>query len=209
MHARLLLTVSVSALLAGLGLTACSAGQPKTSGPATAVSQPADPTPGGSTTPTFDPPTNATTPSTGSGSPQAQAAKCRTQDLKWTLTVFPGPSLTEDEYAELVAVNPSSHACTLAGYPKLAFHQGRGPKADGVGKGSPAPLALGAGSKAVIALHYAQFNGKGGDCGNSTADVTAPGDTTTVRVPVVDPRGKPAEVTICSNEVPMSPPAAR
>jgi hypothetical protein len=169
----------------------------------------ADPTVGGSTAPTFHPPTNDTTPSTGSGSPQAQAAKCRTQDLKWTLTVFTGPSETEQEYAELVAVNSASHSCTLAGYPKLQFHQGHGPKADGVGKGSPAPVTLGTGRKAVIALHYAQFNGKGGDCGNSAAEVTAPGDSTTVRVPVVDPSGKPAELTICSNEVPMNPPAAR
>lgn len=53
-----------------------------------------------------------------------------------------------------------------------------------MGKGSPAPVTLGVGKKAVIALRYSEFNGKGPDTGTcvlvtaGAADVVAPGDST-------------------------------
>ncbi|MFJ2577167.1 DUF4232 domain-containing protein [Kitasatospora aureofaciens] len=138
--------------------------------------------------------------------------------MRWTLTrlTYEGTGAKDPANAELVAVNAGSQSCTLAGYPKLEFYLGKGPQAEGVGKGSPAPVTLGAGKKAVIALHYSEMNGKGPDSGNcnplvtaGTADVAAPADSTGVRVPVVDQSGKPAEVTICGQEVRMSPPVAR
>ncbi|MFI9273364.1 DUF4232 domain-containing protein [Kitasatospora sp. NPDC052896] len=204
------MTVSVSALLAGLGLTACgsssTAGPPKAGG-AAPVS--AAPIAGQSAAPAM------AMASTGSGDPQA--AHCRTQNLRWTLTLLTDASTSTKDpaNAELVAADPGSDSCTLAGYPKLEFHVGKGPQALGVGKGSPAPVTLGAGKKAVIALHYSELNGKGPDSGNcvsvtaSSADVAAPGDSTEARVPVVDQNGKPAEITICGDEVRLSPPVAR
>ncbi|MGK4578603.1 DUF4232 domain-containing protein [Kitasatospora sp. HPMI-4] len=211
------MTVSVSALLAGLGLTACSSSSttspPKADGAAPAS---AAPIAGQSAAPAkaTAPVSGVTTESTGSGG--SQTAKCRTQHLRWTLTRLAdsGTGAKDPANAELVAVNSGSDSCTLAGYPKLAFHVGKGPEALGVGKGSPAPVTLGAGKKAVIALRYSELNGKGPDSGNcqvtaSAADVTAPGDSTGVRVPVVDQNGKPAEITICGDEVRMSAPVAR
>jgi hypothetical protein len=219
MRSRFLLTVSVPVLLAGFGLTACSSSStanPPKAGGAAPVS--AAPIAGQSAAPAAAPAAASfaagTTASTGSGS--SQAAKCRTQHLKWTLTRLTdaGTTAKDPANAELVAVNSGSHSCTLAGYPKLEFHVGKGPAAFGVGKGSPAPVTLGAGKKAVIALRYSELNGKGPDSGNclvtaSSADVAAPGDSTEVQVPVVDQSGKPAEVTICGDEVRMSPPVAR
>ncbi|WP_344638783.1 DUF4232 domain-containing protein [Kitasatospora cystarginea] len=217
MRSRFVLTVSLSALLAGLGLTACSssstASPPKAGGvaPVSAV-----PVAGQSAAPASASVAAGITASTGSGS--SQTAKCGTRNLRWTLTRLTdaGASEKDPANAELVAVNSGSHSCSLAGYPKLEFHMGKGPEAVGVGKGSPAPVMLGAGKKAVIALHYSELNGKGPDSDNcgpmvtaGSADVAAPGDSTGVRVPVVDQSGKPAEVTICGDEVRMSPPVAR
>ncbi|MFC6594608.1 DUF4232 domain-containing protein [Kitasatospora paranensis] len=147
----------------------------------------------------------------------APAPKCPARDLKWTLTRLTeaGATTKDPANAELVAVNSGSRGCTLAGYPKLEFHLGKGPQADGVGQGNPAPVVLGTGRKAVIALRYSEFNGKGPDSDNcvfvtaGAAEVTAPGDSTEVRVPVVDRNGRPAEITICGDVVRMSPPAAR
>ncbi|MDH6124848.1 DUF4232 domain-containing protein [Kitasatospora sp. GP82] len=215
MRSRYLLTVSLSALLAGLGLTACSssptANPPKADG---AVPISAAPIAGQSAAPAPASSAAGTTAPTGNGS--SKAAKCGTRNLRWTLTRLTdaGTSAKDPANAELVAVNSGSHSCTLAGYPKLEFHVGKGPEVDGVGKGSPAPVTLGAGKKAVIALRYSELNGKGPDSGNclvtaSTADVAAPGDSTGVQVPVVDQSGKPTEVTICGDEVRMSPPVAR
>ncbi|MFB7666456.1 DUF4232 domain-containing protein [Kitasatospora sp. NPDC056138] len=219
MRSRLLLTVSVSALLAGLGLTACSSSSGSTAGPpkaGEAAPVSAAPVAGRSAAPagaTAPVSAQATTP-TDSGGPQA--AKCRTQNLKWTLTRLTdaGTDTKDPANAELIAVNSGSGSCTLAGYPKLEFHVGKGPQALGVGKGSPAPVTLGAGRKAVIALRYSELNGKGPDSGNcsvtaGTADVTAPGDSTEARVPVTDQHGKPTEITICGDEVRMSPPVTR
>lgn len=76
-------------------------------------------------------------------------------------------------------------------------------------------MTLGAGKKAAIALRYSEMNGKGPDSGNcvsvtaGSAQAAAPGDSTEVRVPVVDQSGKPAEVTICGDTVRMSPPVAQ
>ncbi|MFF7632976.1 DUF4232 domain-containing protein [Kitasatospora sp. NPDC008050] len=249
MRTRFLLTVSASALLAGLGLTACgssSAAAPAKAGGAAPVSAtpvsaapvsaapiagqsaaPGSATPGSttpvagqsattparSTAPTSATPAGATAP-TRSGGPQG--AKCAAQNLKWTLTNLAdaGTTTKDPANAELVALNSGSDSCTLAGYPKVEFHVGKGPQALGVGTGTPAPVTLGAGRKAVIALRYSELNGKGPDSGNclvtaGSADVTAPGDETVVRVPVVDQSGKPAQITICGDEVRMSPPVAR
>lgn len=243
MRSRFLLTVSASALLAGLGLTAC--GSSSTAGPAKAAgaapasaapvsaapiagqsAAPAAPAPaavtpvaGQSATPARATAPGSATPAgatalTRSGGPQA--AKCSAQNLKWTLTNLADASTdTKDPAnAELVALNSGSDSCTLAGYPKLEFHVGKGPQALGVGKGTPAAVTLGAGRKAVIALRYSELNGKGPDSGNclvtaESADVAAPGDATVVRVPVVDRSGKPAQITICGDEVRMSPPVAQ
>ncbi|GAA1235472.1 hypothetical protein GCM10009665_27050 [Kitasatospora nipponensis] len=147
----------------------------------------------------------------------APAAACTTQNLRWTLTRITDPAtgVRDPANAELVAVNAGSLSCTLVGYPKLEFHVGKGPQAVGVGKGRPAAVTLEAGKGAVIALSYSELNGKGPDSGAcvsvtaGAADVAAPGDGTTVRVPVVDQRGRPAQVTICGDEVHMSPPVAR
>ncbi|MFB7668191.1 DUF4232 domain-containing protein [Kitasatospora sp. NPDC056138] len=225
------MTVSVSALLAGLGLTACSSSSgstpnpPKAGGAApvsaapvagqSAVPVPAAPIVGRSAAPVSAASAAGITAATGSDS--SQASKCSTQNLKWTLTRItdPGTGAKNPANGELIAVNSGSHSCILAGYPKLEFHLGKGPEADGVGNGNPAPVTLGAGKKAVIALRYSEFNGKGPDSDNcvfvtaSSADVAAPGDSTGVRVPVTDQNGKPAEITICGDEVRMSPPVAR
>ncbi|GAB2713290.1 DUF4232 domain-containing protein [Kitasatospora kifunensis] len=247
MRSRFLLTVSVSTLLAGLGLAACGSSSSSTASPPKAgvaapvtglsaapvstppaTGQPAAPVsaapiagqsaaPARATAPVSAAPTGATgaTGSTGPGG--SQTAKCRTQSLKWTLTRLTDASAgTRDPAnAQLVAVNSGSDSCTLTGYPKLEFHLGKGPEALGVGQGSAAPVTLGAGKKAVIALRYSEFNGKGPDSANcvlvtaGSAEVAAPGDDTVVRVPVVDQGGKPAEITICGDEVRMSPPVAQ
>ena len=216
MRSRFVLTVSVSVLMAGLGLTACSSSstaiQSKPGG-ATAIS--AAPVTGPSTAaPSGSPATGAPTP-TKSGS--SEAAKCRTQNLKWTLTRLADAATNAKDpaQAELVVVNSGSHSCTLAGYPKLAFDVGKGPNAYGVGKGTPAPVTLGVGKQAVIALRYSEINGKGPDSGNcvgtggDTAHLAAPGDSAEAQVAVVDQSGKPAAIIVCGTEVRMSPPAAR
>lgn len=216
MRSRFLLTVSVSVLLAGLGLTACgssSTANPPKAAPVAPLS--AAPIAGQSGAPASASSAAGITAVKSSDSPQA--SKCLTQNLRWTLTRLTdaGTDTKDPANAELVAVNSGTRSCTLAGYPKLEFHLGKGPQAVGVGKGSPAPVMLGAGTRAVIALRYSEFNGKGPDSGNcvfvtaSAAEVAAPGDSTGVRVPVVDHSGKPAEVTICGDEVRMSPPVAR
>lgn len=222
MRSRFLLTVSVSAVLAGFGLTACgsddSADPPKAAGSATVS---AAPTTGRSTTPTSDPSASSISSPSGAASDPtgSSSAKCRATELKWTLTRLGsggGDGTADAPNAELVAVNSGSRSCILAGYPKLEFHQGKGPQATGVGKGSPAAVTLGPGKGAVIALRYSEMNGKGPDSGNcnplvtaSAAEVTAPGGGAAVRVLVVDQGGKPAEVTVCGQEVRMSPPLAR
>lgn len=222
MRSRSLLTVSVPVLCAGLGLTACSSGS-TASPPKTAAVAPVSvvPVAGQSGAPAAAP---SAAPSTGAvttarSSDSSQAPKCSTQDLRWTLTRLTdagtGTGAKDPANAELVAVNAGTRSCTLTGYPKLEFHLGKGPQATGVGTGSPAPVALGAGTKVVIALRYSEFNGKGPDSGNcvfvtaGAAEVAAPGDGSGVRVPVVDRSGKPAEITICGNEVRMSPPVTR
>ncbi|WP_441249010.1 DUF4232 domain-containing protein [Kitasatospora sp. McL0602] len=230
MRSRFLLTASVPLLLAGLGLTACSSSSttnPPKAGSAAPVSAPpvgTQPANQPGTQPATQPvvqtsatPVAAAGITTPKGSDGSPAAKCSTANLKWTLTRITEPDAgTKDPAnAELVAVNSGPHSCTLAGYPKLEFHLGKGPQADGVGKGTPAPVMLGAGKKAVIALRYSEMNGKGPDSGNcvlvttSSAIVTAPGESTEVRVPVVDQHGRSTEVTICGDEVRMSPPVAR
>ncbi|MET8630910.1 DUF4232 domain-containing protein [Kitasatospora sp. NPDC004669] len=115
--------------------------------------------------------------------------------------------------AELVAVNSGPHSCSLAGYPKLEIRMDKGSRAHGAGQGSPAPVTLDTGRKAVIDLRYSEMNGKGPDtecpATASPADVAAPGDSATVRVPMVDQNAKPTKDTICGAEVRMSAPVAR
>ncbi|MEU9075513.1 DUF4232 domain-containing protein [Kitasatospora sp. NPDC048538] len=171
--------------------------------------------------PTGRPGTPATTGATtgsGPGSGGPQDGRCRGEELTWTLTrlTAEGSADRDPANAELVALNSGSHACTLAGYPRLEFHLGKGPKATGAGRGGPATLALGPGKRAVFALRYSEMNGKGPDSGNcnplvtaGAAEVTAPGGGAEVRVPVVDQAGKPARVTVCGQEVRISPPTAR
>ncbi|MFE5588245.1 DUF4232 domain-containing protein, partial [Kitasatospora sp. NPDC056531] len=200
------MTVSLSALLAGFGLTACGSGStanPPTAGGTSPVSAAPDagrssasaaaPSAAPSASPSTTPPVGGSTATADSGG--SHIAKCRTGELRWTLTRFTGEGTgaKDPANAELVAVSSGSQSCTLAGYPKLEFHQGKGPQADGVGTGSPAPVTLGAGRKAVFALRYSEMNGKGPDSGNcnplvtaGAAEVAAPGDSAVVRVPVVD-----------------------
>lgn len=217
MRSRSLSTISVSVLLAGLGLTACGSGSaaapPK---PAGAAPVSAAPIVGRSEPRTSVSPPAGTAAAAGSSGSQT-LPRCSAQDLRWTVVRLTEAAADEKDpaNAELVAVDSGSRDCVLAGYPTLEFHLGKGPEATGVGKGSPAPVTLGVGKKAVIALRYSEFNGKGPDTGNcvlvtaGAADVVAPGDSTEVRAPVVDRAGRPTQVTICGDEVRMSPPVAR
>ncbi|WP_052390107.1 DUF4232 domain-containing protein [Streptomyces sp. NRRL B-24484] len=216
MRSRSLSTISVSVLLAGLGLTACGSGStddpPKAAGgaPVSAALLAGRPEARASASPLA----GATATAAPGGSP---APPCSPEDLRWTVVRLTDAATdTRDPAnAELVAANSGPGSCVLAGYPTLEFHLGKGPQAVGVGTGSPAPVTLGAGRKAVIALRYSEFNGKGPDSGNcvfvtaSAAQVVAPGTDTVVRAPVVDRRSRPTEITICGDEVRMSPPTAR
>ncbi|MFD9125641.1 DUF4232 domain-containing protein [Kitasatospora sp. NPDC059571] len=215
MNSRNLVAASLTALLAGVGLTACGSGPAtgpaKAAGPATVS---AAPLAGRTAAPTAAAP--GVTVATGSGGPKAPA--CAARDLRWALTRLTdaGTGTKDPANAELVAVNSGSHGCTMAGYPRLEFHLGKGPEAVAVGKGSPAPVTLAAGRKAVFALHYSEMNGKGPDSDSCNPSVTAeagevaaPGESTLARVQVLDQHGKPARITVCGDEVRMSPPVGR
>ncbi|MFJ9605848.1 DUF4232 domain-containing protein [Kitasatospora sp. NPDC101176] len=239
MRSRSLSTVPLAALLAGLGLTACgsgagpgaAAGPPKAEGaaPVSGAAVPAAPLAGQSTTTASAAPASPTPVSAPTAAPSSaptataptadgapQDGECRAEELRWTLTRLTATADHDPANAELVALNSGSHGCTLAGYPKLEFHLGKGPQATGAGRGGPVALALGPGKRAVFALRYSEMNGKGPDSGNcnplvtaGAAEVTAPGGGAEVRVPVVDQAGKPARVTVCGQEVRLGPPVAR
>ncbi|WP_145908993.1 DUF4232 domain-containing protein [Kitasatospora viridis] len=212
--------VSVPALLAGLSLTACgadsTAGPAKAAAPAPVSSAPVPAAPIAAQ-PAAPAAASSASPTGSTGSTGARQANCLTRNLKWTVTLLAdaAPDTKDPANAELVAVNSGAQSCVLAGYPTLEFHVGKGPQAVGAGKGNPAPLTLAPGKQAVLALHYSEFNGKGPDSANcvsvtaDSADVTAPGDNTAGRAPVVDQHGKPAQITICGDHVLMGAPVAR
>lgn len=153
MRSRFLLTVSATALLAGLGLTACGpsstanpskaagaapvSGAPAPAAPASAAPVPAAPIAGRSSAPVAA--SSATGIPTAPGSGSSSAPKCSAQSLRWTLTRLTdaGTDAKDPANAELVAVNSGSQSCTLAGYPKLEFHLGKGPQALGAGTAAP------------------------------------------------------------------------
>ncbi|AUG75921.1 hypothetical protein CFP65_1003 [Kitasatospora sp. MMS16-BH015] len=221
MRSRLYLSLSAAALLlAAPALTACSSSAdstPKAAAPAAAAPSsgaPAAAAPGAAAAPVSAGPVAAAAPSAGAAGTGAQTAKCTSAHLKWTVTRITNPAADTPNppNGRLTVTNTGSQSCTFTGYPKLAFHLGKGPEADGVGKGDPAPLTLAAGRQAVIDLSYSELNGKGPDSANcvltttGSAQVTAPGETTEVRVPVTDQSGKPTDITICGDTVRMGTP---
>ncbi|UZJ33310.1 DUF4232 domain-containing protein [Streptomyces endophytica] len=150
---------------------------------------------------------------TGCGSPRMAAlhANCTTKGLRWKLTVLKKPAHGTHRDARLTIVNKTARPCVFGGYPLFEVHVGKGPMADGKGRGAvPPPIDLRAGGTVTTALRYqdAWPGEPSGQClvSNMEATVAAPHDRALRSITARDESGRRSLLNVCNDTVWMSPP---
>ncbi|WP_234326884.1 DUF4232 domain-containing protein [Streptomyces sp. NRRL S-337] len=150
---------------------------------------------------------------TGCGSQRMAAlhANCTTKGLRWKLTVLKKPAHSTHRNARLTIVNKTSRPCVFGGYPFFEVHVGKGPLADGKGRGSvPPPIDLRAGGTVTTGLRYkdSEPGDPSGEClvSNVEATVAAPHDPAQRSITARDESGRRSLLNVCDTTVWMSPP---
>ncbi|MDC7335827.1 DUF4232 domain-containing protein [Streptomyces lydicus] len=157
----------------------------------------------------------------GCGSPRMATlhANCTTKGLKWKLTVLHKAPHSTHRDARLSVVNKSARPCVFGGYPLFEVHVGKGPEADGAGRGTPSPIDLRGGGTVTTALRYKDSDSAtrpastaaspGCIVSNDEAIVAAPHDYEGGRRPIVarDEAGRRTLLDVCEDTIWMSPPA--
>lgn len=149
----------------------------------------------------------------GCGSPRMAAlhANCTTKNLKWKLTVLKKTPHTTHREARLSVVNKGSNPCVFGGYPVFEVHVGKGPEADGKGRGMASPIDLRSGGTVTTALRYKDLERgikSSAECivSNEEAVVAAPRDRDGRAVAARDEAGRRSRMDICDDTIWMSPP---